>query len=173
MMCEESPSVCELWTVCEGYFLFRIQKNRIFLFGRLKNEVYNLLFSHPKGGFRHTQALQVPWIRHILQPSSRRLRHQVPHSSSHQSVWSPNQILEQPDVDTYTNTSSSVFRAIPMNLLLLLWGCEAWSLRKSLLIKLEVFLQISVASYKYLCSKSREKELRTIKSENDSMTYHV
>ena len=41
------------------------------------------------------QALQVPWIPHILQPSGR-LWHQVPHRSSHQSVWSTNQILVQP-----------------------------------------------------------------------------
>ena len=41
------------------------------------------------------QALQVPWIPYILQPS-RRLWHQVPHRSSHQSVWSTNQILVQP-----------------------------------------------------------------------------
>ena len=39
-------------------------------------------------------------------------------------------------VDTYSKYL--IFRAIPMNLLL--WGCESWSLRKSLLMKLEVFL---------------------------------
>ena len=39
-------------------------------------------------------------------------------------------------VDTYSKYL--IFRAIPMNLLL--WGCEAWSLRKVLLMKLEVFL---------------------------------
>ncbi len=35
-----------------------------------------------------------------------------------------------------------LFRAIPMNLLL--WGCETWSLRKSLLDKLEVFLHRNI-----------------------------
>ena len=40
-------------------------------------------------------------------------------------------------VDTYSKYL--IFRAIPMNLLFL-WGCEAWSLRKVLLMKLEVFL---------------------------------
>ena len=35
-----------------------------------------------------------------------------------------------------------LFRAIPMNLLL--WGCKAWSLRKSLLDKLEVFLHCNI-----------------------------
>ena len=44
---------------------------------------------------RGAQALQVPWIPYILQPP-RRLWHQVPHRSSHQSVWSTNQILVQP-----------------------------------------------------------------------------
>ena len=39
-------------------------------------------------------------------------------------------------VDTYSKYL--IFRAIPMNLLL--WGCKAWSLRQSLLDKLEVFL---------------------------------
>jgi hypothetical protein len=36
-----------------------------------------------------------PWILYILQPP-RQLWHQVPHRSSHQSVWSPDQILAQP-----------------------------------------------------------------------------
>ena len=35
-----------------------------------------------------------------------------------------------------------LFRAIPMNLLL--WGCKTWSLRKSLLDKLEVFLHRNI-----------------------------
>jgi hypothetical protein len=48
----------------------------------------------------------------------------VPHCSSHQSVWSPDQILVQPAYDTYSKYL--IFRAIPMNLLL--WGCKAWSL---------------------------------------------
>ena len=39
-------------------------------------------------------------------------------------------------VDTYSKYL--IFQAIPMNLLL--WGCEAWSLRKVLLMKLVVFL---------------------------------
>jgi hypothetical protein len=43
-------------------------------------------------------------------------------------------------VDTYSKYL--IFRAIPMNLLL--WGCEAWSLRQSLLDKLEVFLTRNV-----------------------------
>jgi hypothetical protein len=42
-------------------------------------------------------------------------------------------------VDTYKYL---IFRAIPMNLLL--WGCEAWSLRQSLQDKLEVFLTQNV-----------------------------
>ena len=43
-------------------------------------------------------------------------------------------------VDTYSKYL--IFRAIPMNLLL--WGCKAWSLRQSLLDKLEVFLTRNV-----------------------------
>jgi hypothetical protein len=43
-------------------------------------------------------------------------------------------------VDTYSKYL--IFQAIPMNLLL--WGCEAWSLRQSLLDKLEIFLTRNV-----------------------------
>jgi hypothetical protein len=35
-----------------------------------------------------------------------------------------------------------LFCAIPMNLLL--WGCETWSMQKSLLDKLEVFLHCNI-----------------------------
>jgi hypothetical protein len=43
-------------------------------------------------------------------------------------------------VDTYSKYL--IFQVIPMNLLL--WGCEAWSLRQSLQDKLEVFLTRNV-----------------------------
>ena len=43
-------------------------------------------------------------------------------------------------VDTYTK--HLIFKAIPLNLLL--WGCEAWSLREEHYIKLESFLQRSI-----------------------------
>ena len=38
-----------------------------------------------------------------------------------------------------TNSKQFIFQAIPTNLLL--WECEAWSLRETLKNKLEVFLQ--------------------------------
>ena len=43
-------------------------------------------------------------------------------------------------VDTYTK--HLIFKAIPLNLLL--WGCEAWSLREDHYIKLESFLHRSI-----------------------------
>ena len=46
------------------------------------------------------------------------------------------EIWDDDNVDTYSKYL--LFRAIPCNLLL--WGCEIWALRKSLLAYLEVFL---------------------------------
>jgi len=46
----------------------------------------------------------------------------------------------KPHLDVYNKYL--LFRAIPMNLLL--WGAETWSLRKSQLDKLEVFLHCSI-----------------------------
>ena len=43
-------------------------------------------------------------------------------------------------VDTYTK--HLIFKAIPLNLLL--WGCEAWTLREEHYVKLESFLQRSI-----------------------------
>ena len=45
-------------------------------------------------------------------------------------------IWDDDHVDTYSKYL--LFRAIPCNILL--WGCESWALRKSLLASLEVFL---------------------------------
>ena len=47
-------------------------------------------------------------------------------------------------VDTSVDNRSKylIFLAIPINLLL--WGCESWVLRKSLLKNIEVFLQRSI-----------------------------
>jgi hypothetical protein len=50
------------------------------------------------------------------------------------------EVWRNPHLDVYNKYL--LFRAIPMNLLL--WGCETWSLRQSLLDKLEVFLHRSV-----------------------------
>ena len=63
---------------------------------------------------------------------------------SHQSVCSTNQILVQLMLTLTAYSKYLIFRAIPMNSLL--WGCEAWSLRKSLLMKLEVFLTRNILS---------------------------
>jgi hypothetical protein len=49
-------------------------------------------------------------------------------------------VWRNPHLDIYSKYI--LFRAIPVNLLL--WGCETWSLRQSLLNKLEVFLHRSV-----------------------------
>ena len=53
---------------------------------------------------------------------------------AHKEIWS------NPNLNTYNKYL--LFRAIPMNLLL--WGCKTWSLRQSLLDKLEVFLHKSI-----------------------------
>ena len=58
-----------------------------------------------------------------------------------------------------------LFQAIPMNLLL--WGCETWSLRQSLLNKLEVFLHRSIQrilAINMTCVK--EERIRNTKIRN-------
>jgi hypothetical protein len=50
------------------------------------------------------------------------------------------EIWRNPHLDIYNKYL--LFRAIPMNLLL--WGAETWSLRKSQLDQLEVFLHRSI-----------------------------
>ena len=50
------------------------------------------------------------------------------------------ELWRNPHLDMYNKYL--LFRAIPMNLLL--WGAETWSLRKSQLDKLEVFLHRSI-----------------------------
>ena len=58
-----------------------------------------------------------------------------------------------------------LFRAIPMNLLF--WGCETWSLRQSLLDKLEVFLHknirriMKISMFRVINEKLRNKQVRT------------
>ena len=46
------------------------------------------------------------------------------------------------DASVYNHSMYLIFLAIPINMIL--WGCEIWALRKSLLEKLEVFLQHSI-----------------------------
>ena len=50
------------------------------------------------------------------------------------------EIWRNPHLDIYNKYL--LFRAIPMNLLL--WGAETWSLRKSQLDQLKVFLHCSI-----------------------------
>jgi hypothetical protein len=50
------------------------------------------------------------------------------------------EVLHNPHLDVYNKYL--LFWAIPMNLLL--WGCKTWSLRQSLLDKIEVFLHQSM-----------------------------
>jgi hypothetical protein len=50
------------------------------------------------------------------------------------------EVWHNPHLDMYSKYL--LFRAIPVNLLL--WGCKNWSLRKSLLRQLKVFLHCSI-----------------------------
>ena len=54
--------------------------------------------------------------------------------SALKNVW------RNPHLDAYSKYL--LFRAIPMNLLL--WGCETWSIRQTLLNKLDVFMHRSI-----------------------------
>jgi hypothetical protein len=56
------------------------------------------------------------------------------------SMGALKELWRNPHLDMYNKYL--LFRAIPMNLLL--WGAETWSLRKSQLDKLEVFLHRSI-----------------------------
>ena len=46
------------------------------------------------------------------------------------------------DASVYNHRKYFIFLAIPINMLL--WGCEIWALRTSLLKKIEVFLHLSI-----------------------------
>jgi len=61
-------------------------------------------------------------------------------AAANASMGKLNEIWRNPHLDAYNKYL--LFRAIPINLLL--WGAETWSLRKSLLDKLEVFLHRSI-----------------------------
>ena len=56
-------------------------------------------------------------------------------TAASQSMGALKNVWDNLHMDIYSKYL--LFRAIPMNLLL--WGCETWSLRKTLLNKLEVF----------------------------------
>ena len=57
-------------------------------------------------------------------------------AAANASMGAMSKIWDDDHVDTYSKYL--LFNAIPCNLLL--WGCERWALRKSLLTSLEVFL---------------------------------
>ena len=81
------------------------------------------------------QALQVPWIPYILQlQDDYDIKSHI--AAATKAFGALTKFWYNRHVDTYSKYL--IFRAIRMNLLV--WGCEAWSLRKSLLMKLEVFL---------------------------------
>jgi len=66
-------------------------------------------------------------------------------------------IWRNPHLDIYNRYL--LFRAIPMNLLL--WGAETWSLRKTQLDQLEVFLIAAFDAFsKYQCAQSRKREFK-------------
>jgi hypothetical protein len=70
------------------------------------------------------------------------------------------EVWRNPHLDIYHKYL--LFRAVPMNLLL--WGAETWSLRKSQLDKLEVFLHRSIRRILQISmSKVREERLRNEK----------
>ena len=57
-------------------------------------------------------------------------------AAANASMGAMSKVWDDDNVDAYLN--HLLFRAIPCNLLL--WGCESWALRNSLLASLEVFL---------------------------------
>ena len=61
-------------------------------------------------------------------------------AATSQSMGALKEVWHNPHLDMYSKYL--LFRAIPVNLLL--WGCKNWSLRKSLLRQLEVFLHCSI-----------------------------
>ena len=63
-----------------------------------------------------------------------------PHGAGNASIGALAKIWTDASVDNHSKYL--IFLAIPINLLL--WGCESWALRTSLLKKLEVFLHRSI-----------------------------
>ena len=73
------------------------------------------------------------------------------------------EVWRNPHLDAYNKYL--LFRAIPMNLLL--WGAETWTLRKSQLDKLEVFLHRSIRRILQI-SMSTVREQR-LNNDNDKV----
>ena len=84
-------------------------------------------------------------------------------AAAYSSIGALKEIWSNPHLDTYNKYL--LFRAIPMNLLL--WGCETWSLRQSLLDKLEVFLHksirciLKISMSRVINKKLRNEQVRT------------
>ena len=57
-------------------------------------------------------------------------------AAANASMGAMSKVWDDDNVDKYSKYL--LFKAIPCNLLL--WGCESWALRKSLLASLKVFL---------------------------------
>ena len=74
-----------------------------------------------------------------------------------QSVGALKSMWDSPHLEIWSKYL--LFRAIPMNLLL--WGCETWSMQKSLLDKLEVFLHRNIRQIlRVSMTRVKEEQIR-------------
>jgi len=89
-------------------------------------------------------------------------------SAANASMGALKELWCNPHLDMYNNYL--IFRAIPMNLLL--WGAETWSLRKSQLEKLEVFLHRSIQRILQI-SMSTVQEQRLCNGKVHNMFYSI
>ncbi len=81
-------------------------------------------------------------------------------AAASQSMEALKEVWRNPHLDTYSKYL--LFRAIPVNLLL--WGCENWSLRQSLLHQLKVFLHRNIRRILNLSmSDVKERQIRNEK----------
>ncbi len=102
-----------------------------------------------RGRIRHLhKIIQVPRIGDIIQPERRR------RSLCENSMGALKDMWRNPHLDVYSKYI--LFRAIPMNLLL--WGCKMWSMRQTLLSKLEVFMHRSLRRILDMISMSQVTE---------------
>ena len=81
-------------------------------------------------------------------------------AAANASMGALKDVWRNPHLDVYSKYL--LFRAIPMNLLL--WGCETWSMRQTLLNKLEIFMHRSIRRILDI-SMSQVKDER-IRNEN-------
>jgi hypothetical protein len=88
-------------------------------------------------------------------------------AAANASMGALKEIWSNPNLDTYSKYL--LFRAIPINLLL--WGCETWSLRQSLLDKLEAFMHKSIRRILKI-SMTQVKDMR-IRNETVRNTFYA